>query len=231
MLVACVWTGLGGCAAGRAAPSTESARGGVANGEVTSNVLRSDYVGSRACEACHQDIYRAWDKSPMHRMTRIAEAAEVRAPFDGSSFRFKDDSVKLVQDGNERFVVIASQPFGNHVYRVTRVIGGRYREDFAGVEVSEPRVGAMILKDPKNELVLPVTFVYSPPAFRLKGYSVMVASVRASRLVESGTRRASSVTTPSLTSPASWATFSVHRLRATKARSSIACSLKAGAVA
>ena len=89
MLVACVWTGLDGCAAGRAAPSTESARGGVANGEVSSNVLRSDYVGSRACEACHQDIYRAWDKSPMHRMTRIAEAAEVHAPFDGSSFDSK----------------------------------------------------------------------------------------------------------------------------------------------
>jgi len=177
LLVACLWTGLGGCAggSGRVAPSTESTPRGIAKGEVTSNVLRSDYAGSRACEACHEDIYRAWDKSPMHRMTRIAETTEVRAPFDGSSFRFKDDSVKLVQDGNERFVAITSQPFGNHVYRVTRVIGGRYREDFAGVEVSEPRAGAMVLKDPKNELVLPVTFVYSPPSFRLKGYSVMVA--------------------------------------------------------
>jgi predicted CXXCH cytochrome family protein len=143
--------------------------------QVTSNVLRSDYAGSRSCEPCHQDVYRAWEKSPMHRMTRVAETADIRAPFDGRSFRFKDDSVKLVQDGNERFVAIQSQPFGDHVYRVTRVIGGRYREDFAGVEVTEPRAGALTLRDPKNELVLPVTFVYSPPSFRLKGYSVMVA--------------------------------------------------------
>jgi predicted CXXCH cytochrome family protein len=150
-------------------------RTGAASGAVTSNILRSDYAGSRSCEPCHQDIYRAWEKSPMHRMTRVAETADTRAPFDGRSFRFKDDSAKLSQDGSERFVSITSQPFGDHVYRVTRVIGGRYREDFAGVEVSEPRAGALTLKDPKNELVLPVTFVYSPPSFRLKGYSVMVA--------------------------------------------------------
>jgi predicted CXXCH cytochrome family protein len=111
----------------------------------------------------------------MHRMTRVAATADIRAPFDGRSFRFKDDEVKLVRDGADSFVVIRSEPFGNHVFRVTRVIGGRYREDFAGVEVSEPRAGALSLKDPKNELVLPVTFVYSPPSFRLKGYSVMVA--------------------------------------------------------
>jgi predicted CXXCH cytochrome family protein len=168
---------MGGCAARdrTLTPAASQARSASASNEVTSNVLRADYAGSRACEPCHQDIYRAWEKSPMHRMTRVAETSEIRAPFDGRSFRFKDDSVKLVQDGEERFVAITSQPFGDHVYRVTRVIGGRYREDFAGVEVSEPRAGAMILKDPKNELVLPVTFVYSPPTFRLKGYSVMVA--------------------------------------------------------
>ena len=111
----------------------------------------------------------------MHRMTRIPERASVRAPFDGRKFQFKEDSLTLASDGAARFVTVSSRTLGDHVYRVTRVIGGRYREDFAGVEVAEPRAASPPVRDPKNELVLPVTFVYSPPSFRLKGYSVMVA--------------------------------------------------------
>jgi predicted CXXCH cytochrome family protein len=167
-----------------AAPGCGGARGPVRDrrepaarapddGYVRSNILRSDYAGSTACEPCHADTYRAWFGSPMHRMTRVPETAEIRAPFDGSTFQFKDDRVKLTSDGSARFADVTSRTFGHHVYRVTRVIGGRYREDFAGVEVAEPRARALPVKDPKNELILPVTFVYSPPSFRLKGYSVM----------------------------------------------------------
>jgi hypothetical protein len=111
----------------------------------------------------------------MHLMTRVPETAEVRAPFDGRTFRFKDDSVTLTRQGSERFVAVSSRSFGDHIFRVTRVIGGRYREDFAGIEVAEARLASPPIHDPKSELILPVTFVYSPPSFRLKGYSVMVA--------------------------------------------------------
>lgn len=143
------------------------------DGFVKSNILRADYAGSQACEACHSDVYRAWAASPMHRMTRIPETADIRAPFDGSKFQFKDDWLRLTSDAGVRFVEVTSGSFGHHVYRVTRVIGGRYREDFAGVEVAEPVMRAPPVKDTKNELILPITFVYSPPSFRLKGYSVM----------------------------------------------------------
>jgi hypothetical protein len=47
---------------------------------------------------------------------------------------------------------------------VTRVIGGRTREDFAGVDVAGG----------KEEVVLPVSFVYGTRKLRYKGYSVMV---------------------------------------------------------
>jgi predicted CXXCH cytochrome family protein len=154
------------------APVAAGTRG---DGYVTSNILRGDYAGSRACEPCHADIYAAWIGSPMHRMTRVPETADVRAPFDGRKFHFKEDEVTLTTDGGSRFVTVSSRSFGDHAYRVTRVIGGRYREDFAGIEVAEARASARPLASPKSELVLPVTFVYSPPSFRLKGYSVMVA--------------------------------------------------------
>ena len=171
------------CGAGRGSPPDRSSpteslsnlHASAPGARVASNILRGDYIGSAACEPCHHDVYTAWSASPMHRMTRAASTAEIRAPFDGRSFQFKDDSVALSANGGERFLSISSPQFGNHIYRVTRVIGGRHREDFAGVEVAEARAGTSLVGDGRDELVLPVSWVYEPPSIRLKGYSVMVS--------------------------------------------------------
>jgi predicted CXXCH cytochrome family protein len=141
------------------------ARSGAAPGTVRSNVTRGDYAGSGVCATCHGEVASAWAASPMHRMTRSARGAEVRAPFDGRRWAFKDDAVVLEQRGAERFVRIEPASGGAaKTYRVTRIIGGRTREDFAGVDVA---AGG-------DEMVLPISFVYSTRAFRYKGYSVMV---------------------------------------------------------
>jgi predicted CXXCH cytochrome family protein len=105
----------------------------------------------------------------MHRMTREAREAQVRAPFDGTRWAFKGDAVVLERRGADRFVRIesagaAAVPGAVTTYRVTRVIGGRTREDFAGVDVAGG----------SEEVVLPVSFVYGTGALRYKGYSVMV---------------------------------------------------------
>ncbi|HXU60064.1 MAG TPA: cytochrome c3 family protein [Polyangia bacterium] len=139
---------------------------------VASNILRSDYAGSARCAGCHADIYSAWQRSPMHLMTRVPETARVRAPFDGRSFRFKDDSARLTQEAGTRFVELTSAT-GVHRYRVTRVIGGRYREDFAGVEVG-PDGAPLPPVHPGAELILPISYVFETQSFRLKGYSVLV---------------------------------------------------------
>jgi predicted CXXCH cytochrome family protein len=110
----------------------------------------------------------------MHNMTRVPEAASVRAPFDGAEWRFKDDAARFERQGDARFVRLRSPAFGDHVYRVTKVIGGRYREDFAGLEVREAAPGAPVVGDPRAELILPVSYVFDTRSFRLKGYSVMV---------------------------------------------------------
>jgi len=141
---------------------------------ITSNMLRDDYVGSAACAPCHGDVYKVWSASPMHRMTRLPEQTEIRAPFDGRTFQFKNDSARLEQVGATRFVRLQSATSGEHLYRVTKVIGGRYREDFAGQEVASTAPGAPVLGDPHAELILPTSYVFQTGAFRLKGYSVMV---------------------------------------------------------
>lgn len=100
----------------------------------------------------------------MHRMTRDARGADIRAPFDGTRWTFKGDAAVLERRGADRFVRIESSGAAVATYRVTRVIGGRTREDFAGVDVAGS----------SEELILPVSFVYGTGALRYKGYSVMV---------------------------------------------------------
>ena len=158
----------GGCGASR--PAGRAVGAGAPTvavpARVRSNILRGDYAGSARCASCHAEITTAWQGSPMHLMTRQPEGARIRAPFDGTTFRFKDDSARLTEKDGARFVELASATGGRHVYRVTRVIGGRYREDFAGVEV-----GA---SDGERELLLPISYVFETKSFRLKGYSVLV---------------------------------------------------------
>jgi predicted CXXCH cytochrome family protein len=104
----------------------------------------------------------------MHRMTRGAAAVDVRAPFDGHSWRFKDDVAVLERRGDDRFVAIEHSGAPTTRYRVTRVIGGRTREDFAGVLAEgDGRYAA-------EEVVLPVSYVFGTSSLRYKGYSVMV---------------------------------------------------------
>ena len=107
----------------------------------------------------------------MHLMTRLPAGAGIHAPFAADpgqpapTFRFKDDTARLVERDGERYVDLTSAQYGDHRYRITRVIGGRYREDFAGVEVGGGDA---------RELLLPVSYVFETRSFRLKGYSVLV---------------------------------------------------------
>ena len=170
--------GLGAhCGATGPAPSRSggvvAATGAGAGAHIRSNILRGDYAGSDSCAGCHAEIHAAWRGSPMHLMTRVPAGVGIHAPFGGgnvgdapSTFRFKDDTARLVERDGARFVELTSAQYGDHRYRVTRVIGGRYREDFAGIEEG----GA----DPR-ELLLPVSYVFETRSFRLKGYSVLVS--------------------------------------------------------
>ena len=120
----------------------------------------------------------------MHRMTRLPDGdpatplseGGIRAPFDGRTFRFKGDEARMEQANGARFVRLrsAASKDTDRLYRVTKVIGGRVREDFAGVEVASTAPAAPIIGDARAELILPVSYVFATQSFRLKGYSVMV---------------------------------------------------------
>lgn len=145
-------------------------RAEVKSAVVTSNVLRGDYAGSQACAGCHAGVFEAWQRSPMHRMTRDLATTDISAPFDGRSLRLGGDEAKLVQQGGQRFMALSGAGKAS-LFRVTKVIGGRYREDFVGAEVApDDPLGAPL----DAQRVLPVSFLRFDGTLRYKGYSVMV---------------------------------------------------------
>ena len=144
----------------------------VGRGPVASNLLRADYAGSTACSDCHEPIYASWAASPMRNMTRDAATASIRAPFDGAQLRVGPDTCTMLTQSGARFMRIDA-PDGAHLFRVTKVVGGRYREDFVGLDVT----GApdpIAARGDGIERVLPATYVFSTKSWRYKGYSVMV---------------------------------------------------------
>ncbi|MEO8212799.1 MAG: cytochrome c3 family protein [Myxococcales bacterium] len=167
-----------GCAARAPEAAGSRTKSGAADSaaepRVSSNILRRDYAGSEACGACHGEVMSAWRRSPMHRMTRLPERTEVHAPFDGREFHFKGDVARLEQVDGLRFVRLTARDGTTHLYRVTKVIGGRYREDFAGLEVPPSDPAGAPLGNSRAEILLPVSYVFQNDSLRLKGYSVMV---------------------------------------------------------
>lgn len=142
-------------------PAAPPQAGATPGALVASNLLRGDYAGSAACSDCHGAIYASWEGSAMRNMTRDAQGAVIRAPFDGASLQIGGDTCTMELRGGQRVMRVVS-PGHNQTFRVTKVIGGRTREDFVGLD------------EHGEEHVLPATYVFATRSWRYKGYSVMV---------------------------------------------------------
>jgi predicted CXXCH cytochrome family protein len=158
---------LGACAGAR---SDSSRPASDRRPRVASNIFRRDYAGSEACRSCHADIYARWTSSPMHMMTRDARIGRFQAPFAGEQLSFMTDLATLEQHEGRRYLRLSGARSGEKLFLVTKLIGGRYREDFAGVEVSDTTAGARTNGD---EHILPVSYLIFDKSLRYKGYSVM----------------------------------------------------------
>ena len=94
----------------------------------------------------------------MHQMTRSAERATVRAPFAGEEFLFKGDHAKMESRDGAFLIRLNLQREGERLFRITRVIGGRYREDYVGVEL--PVSNDDLREGHGEERVMPVSYIY-----------------------------------------------------------------------
>lgn len=105
-------------------------------------------------------------------MTRPASSESIRAPFDGAAIRLGPATAIAEQAGAHRFIRLRRDGEDDSVYRVTKVIGGRVREDFAGVRVDRAHADSTTLD--AREQILPLSYVLDRAEWRYKGYSVMV---------------------------------------------------------
>jgi predicted CXXCH cytochrome family protein len=159
------------CGGSAGAPKSAALAMSGGPGEPHSNLRRADYAGSASCAPCHAKEYDAWQRSPMRRMTRSLAQTSVHAPFDGRSFTFKTDEAWMEQRDGRDFIRLRPADADERLYLVTKVIGGRYREDFVGREVDTKNPFRAALDE---ERVLPLSWVISRSEPRYKGYSVMV---------------------------------------------------------
>jgi hypothetical protein len=106
----------------------------------------------------------------MHRMTRDVNGTDLPAPFDGRSLRLNGDEARLETRADQPYLSLTHAGVSS-LFRITKVIGGRYREDFVGELVSSENPGAAPLD---AQRVLPLSFLKFDGTLRYKGYSVMV---------------------------------------------------------
>ena len=103
-------------------------------------------------------------------MTRDIAYAQVSAPFLGESFTLQGDTVHMRQVDGARELVLDKRDGSEKVYRVTKVIGGRLREDFVGIELDPPTNERAL----NEERILPISYLLFNQSYRYKGYSVLV---------------------------------------------------------
>jgi predicted CXXCH cytochrome family protein len=106
----------------------------------------------------------------MHRMTRDVTLAQIGAPFRREYFTLQGDTAQMRQVDGARELVLDKSDGSQSTYRVTKVIGGRFREDFVGIEL-DPSTDRRARNE---ERILPVSYLLFNQSYRYKGYSVLV---------------------------------------------------------
>ena len=121
-----------------------------------SNVRRVDYVGSDSCRECHLENHDAWMKHGHHRMTAFASDKSVVGDFSGNkTIEFEGGSARFYKsDGN--FFMETLKDGKKWTFRITRTIGWRHMQDYAGYLVSGP--DELGLGRDKVEHVLPFAY-------------------------------------------------------------------------
>jgi hypothetical protein len=107
-------------------------------GEGYSNIHRFDYMGPEACERCHQAEYRSWQNHPHSRMNRNANGASVVGDFLGVSVEYADGKAVFERGGGEYLMSLFKGNRRVRRYKVTRTIGSRFVQMYAGVQLEGP---------------------------------------------------------------------------------------------
>lgn len=100
----------------------------------SSNIFPADYVGPETCRKCHEEKYKLWRTHPHSRMNANASDQTVVGDFSGKTIEYDGGTVVFDRvDG--RYTMTLSRGGKNHSFAVTRTIGSRFQQMYAGVLV------------------------------------------------------------------------------------------------
>ena len=103
-----------------------------------SNIHRSEYAGDANCRACHAKQHAAWTQHPHRLMNVIADEATVVGDFSGEAeIHYRGGTGRfLTEDGSYKMVLQRGE--SRWRFRVTRTIGSRFFQYYAGVAEDLP---------------------------------------------------------------------------------------------
>ncbi len=103
-----------------------------------SNILPTDYVGPEVCGDCHEKNFAHWERHPHSRMNAMATPENVLGDFSDHVVEYAGGRAVFRRDGDLFYVDYYRGLARARRFRVTRVIGWRYEQDYIAVQTEGP---------------------------------------------------------------------------------------------
>ena len=134
MLVACTRAGANEAALG----ATRAETAAVDTLAPYSNILPTDYVGPETCGECHEENYAHWQRHPHSKMNALANTETVLGDFSGISLEYGDGRAVFSRVGKDFVVEYFRAGKFERKFKIMRVIGWRYEQDYVAVQIEGP---------------------------------------------------------------------------------------------
>ncbi len=103
-----------------------------------SNILASDYVGPETCGECHQENYALWQQHPHSKMNALANDETVLGDFSGAEVEYAGGRAVFSRAGEDFVVEYFRGRTFERKFKIMRVIGWRYEQDYVAVQTQGP---------------------------------------------------------------------------------------------
>lgn len=110
-----------------------------------SNIRPADYVGPETCGECHEENYAHWKRHPHSKMNALASRETVLGDFSGVEIAYGDGRAVFSRVGDDFFVAYFRGKNIERRFKVTRVIGWRYEQNYVAVQVEGPEPAGDLL--------------------------------------------------------------------------------------
>lgn len=121
-----------------------------------SNIRMADLAGPDSCRECHEENHDSWSRHGHSRMTAFASEQSVVGDFSGKqTIEYDGGRARFYRDQGRYMMELVRAGWTNR-FQVTRTIGWRHFQDYAGILVGES--DPLGLNRDKIEHVLPFAF-------------------------------------------------------------------------